>query len=545
MTAPYYKLVSSIRRAFPQPVSDREHDAYFVFSIMRALDQVDAMKSESPVLGEPRELDLEAARQTRIAKESLPLESVTEQLVDHLSGAIVWGHPRAQINVIPPPTIPGIIGSLLPSIYNPNLASEESSRLVALSEVEVSAMTADLVGYDPAVAQGVFTFGGTGTLLYAARIGLEKACPGSMKSGIREPAVIVASKCAHHACRTIAGWMGLGEDSFIEVPSSPANEVQTYLLESICRDALKSGQKIAMIVATMGTTDAFGLDDLARICDIRDRMVEEFSLDYVPHIHADAVIGWAWSVFNDYDFDQNPQGFQPRAVRSLAGTQRRISQLHLSDSIGIDFHKTGFTPYTSSLFLSKSGDDLALVARDSEAMPYLFKSGEYHPGKYTLETSRSGAGPMAALGNLLLLGRDGLQALLGHLVTMAESLAEHLEGHAATTVLNSENFGPVTLFRVYPSEIDTFTISKREMTDPTARGIVQKNNEYNRRIFAEIQAEALQGRGVILSLTDCYRKTDYGEPVVALKSYIMSPFSDEEYVAAVLESVCKARETVS
>lgn len=545
MTAPYYKLVKSIRRAFPQPVSDREHDAYFVFSIMRALDLVDAMKSESPVLGEPRELDLEAARQTRIAKESLPLESVTEQLVDHLSGAFVWGHPRAQINVIPPPTIPGIIGSLLPSIYNPNLASEESSRLVALSEVEVSAMTADLIGYDPAVAQGVFTFGGTGTLLYAARIGLEKACPGSMKSGIREPAVIVASKSAHYACRTIAGWMGLGEDSFIEVPSSPANEVRTCLLESICRDALKSGQKIAMIVATMGTTDAFGLDDLARICDIRDRMVEEFSLDYVPHIHADAVIGWAWSVFNDYDFDQNPQGFQPRTIRSLAGTQRRISQLHLSDSLGIDFHKTGFTPYTSSLFLTKSGDDLALVARDSEAMPYLFKSGEYHPGKYTLETSRSGAGPMAALGNLLLLGRDGLQALLGHLVTMAESLAEHLEGHAATTVLNSENFGPVTLFRVYPSEIDTFTISKREMTDPTAREILQKHNEYNRRIFAEIQAEALQGRGVVLSLTDCYRKTDYGEPVVALKSYIMSPFSDEEYVAAVLESVCKARERVS
>lgn len=545
MTAPYYKLVSSLRKAFPQPVSDREHDAYFVFSIMRALDQVDAMKSVSPVLGEPRELNFEAARQTRIAKESLPLESVTEQLVDHLSGAFVWGHPRAQINVIPPPTIPGIIGSLLPSIYNPNLASEESSRLVALSEIEVSAMTADLVGYDPADAQGVFTFGGTGTLLYAARIGLEKVCPGSMKSGIREPAVIVASECAHYACRTIAGWMGLGEDSVIEVPSSPENEVRTCLLESMCRDALKSGQKIAMIVATMGTTDAFGLDDLAEICDIRDRLVDEFSLDYVPHIHADAVIGWAWSVFNDYDFDQNPQGFRPRTVRSLAGTQRRISQLHLSDSLGIDFHKTGFTPYTSSLFLSKSGDDLALIARDAEAMPYLFKSGEYHPGKYTLETSRSGAGPMAALGNLLLLGRDGLQALLGHLVTMAESLSEHLEGHAATTVLNSENFGPVTLFRVYPGDVDTFTITKSEMTDPTFRETLQKHNDYNRRVFAEIQAEALQGRGVVLSLTDCYRETDYGEPVVALKSYIMSPFSDEKYVAAVLKSVCKARATLS
>ncbi|MDA1161974.1 MAG: pyridoxal-dependent decarboxylase [Planctomycetota bacterium] len=545
MTAPYYKLVKSLRQTFPQPVSDRVHDAYFVFSIMRALDQVDAMKSVSPILGSPQELDFDAARLARIAPGMQSLEEVTTQLVDHLSGIFVWGHPRAQINVIPPPAIAGIIGALLPSIYNPNLASEESSRQVALSEVEVSAMISDLVGYAPAHSQGVFTFGGTGTLLYAARIGLEKACPGSMKSGIREPAVIIASDCAHYACRTVAGWMGLGEDSVIEVPSSAENDVRTCLLETMCRDALKAGRRIAMIVATMGTTDAFGLDDLATIREIRDRLVDEFSLDYVPHIHADAVIGWAWSVFNDYNFDDNPLGFRPRTVRSLAGTKRRISQLHLSDSLGIDFHKTGFTPYISSLFLAKSADDLALIARDAEAMPYLFKSGNYHPGKYTLETSRGGAGPMAALGNLLLFGREGLQALLGHLVTMSESLAEHLEGHAATTVLNSENFGPVTLFRVYPDDVDTFTVSKREMADPAFRDTLEKYNDYNRRIFAEIQAEALQGRGVVISLTDCYRETDYGAPVVALKSYIMSPFSDEKYVEAVLESVWRARKVVS
>lgn len=545
MTAPYYRLVKSLRQAFPQPVSDRVHDAYFVFSIMRALDQVDAMKSVSPVLGEQRDLDFDAARQTKLETDPQTLEAVTEQLVDHLSGSFVWGHPRAQINVIPPPAIPGIIGALLPSIYNPNLASEESSRLVALAEVEVSAMTAELVGYNPAAAQGVFTFGGTGTLLYAARIGLEKACPGSMKSGHREPAVIVCSERAHYACRTVAGWMGLGEDHVIEVPSSNENEVRTCLLESMCRDALKTGKKIAMIVATMGTTDAFGLDDLSEIREIRDRLVDEFSLDYVPHIHADAVIGWAWSVFNDYDFDENPLGFRPRTVRSLAGTQRRISQLHLSDSLGVDFHKTGFAPYVSSLFLANSKADLALIARDQAAMPYLFQSGEYHPGKYTLETSRSGAGPMSALGNLLLLGRSGLQSLLGHLVTMAETLAEHLEGHAATTVLNDENFGPVTLFRVYPSGVDTFTIPKREMSDPTFRQTLLKYNDYNRRIFAEIQSEALQGRGVVLSLTDCYRETDYGEPVVALKSYIMSPFSDEKYVDAVLESVWRARAAIA
>ena len=90
----------------------------------------------------------------------------------------IWGHPRAQINVVPSPTIASLIGGLLPSIYNPNLVSEETSRRVSLAEVEAVAITAALVGYDPARADGVFTFGGTGTLLYGAKIGLEKAVPG-------------------------------------------------------------------------------------------------------------------------------------------------------------------------------------------------------------------------------------------------------------------------------------------------------------------------------------------------------------------------------
>src|SRR6185436_865836 len=94
--------------------------------------------------------------------------------------------------------------------------------------------------------------------------------------------------------------------------TSPENEMRVCLFETMLRDVLKQGRKVAAIVATMGTTDAFGLDDLAAIIEIRDRLRDEFSLAYTPHIHADAVIGWAWSVFNDYDFANNPLGFQPR-----------------------------------------------------------------------------------------------------------------------------------------------------------------------------------------------------------------------------------------
>lgn len=545
MSAPYVQIVHDLRQAFPQPVSDRVHDAYFVFSFLRALDRVDAMKSAMPMLGKPEELDYAAARNGRIGDNPLPLEKVTERLVEYLSGMFIWGHPRSQINVVPSPTIPSIIGGLLPSIYNPNLVSDESSRQVAVAEVEAASIAAALVGYDPRRSGGVFTFGGTGTVLYGAKIGLEKACPGTMQSGLSSSARIVCSERAHYAARTVAGWLGLGTDAVVEIPADANNELRTCLLETMCREVLKDGQKIAAIIATVGTTDAFGLDDLCEIRAIRDRLVEDFALDYVPHIHADAVIGWAWSVFNDYDFGSNPLGFRGRTLRALAGANRRVQHLGLADSIGIDFHKTGFTPYISSLFLARDGTDLSRIARTVESMPYLFQTGEYHPGQFTLETSRSGGGPMAALANLQLFGKNGLRSLLGHLVAMAETLREQLEAHPATHVLNGGNFGPVTLFRVYPDGVDTFSFPQREQSDPTCRDQLREYNAYNRRVFETIQAEALQGRGAVLSLTDCYRETEYGEPIVALKSYIMSPFSEEEHVEYVLESIWKAREAVA
>lgn len=545
MSVPYQTIVQDLRQAFPQPISDRVHDAYFVFSFLRALDQVDALKSVTPLLGHSEPLDYDAARQCRVADGTLPLEAVTQQLVEHLSGMFIFGHPRAQINVVPAPTIASIIGGLLPSIYNPNLVSEESSRKVALAEVEVIAMTADLLGYDPQAAGGLFTFGGTGTTLYGVKLGLEKACPDSFKKGLHETAYILCSERAHYAGLSVAAWLGIGTDQVIQIPTTPENELRPCLLESHARQILKEGGRIAAIIATMGTTDAFGIDDLQAIHELRNRLVDEFQLDYVPHIHADAVIGWAWSVFNDYDLNLNPLGFRHRTVRALAGTKRRIEHLALADSIGIDFHKTGFTPYVSSLLLVKDVHDLRLISRSQEATPYLFQSGTYHPGKYTLETTRSGCGPMAALANLRLFGKNGLRALLGHLVSMAEVLREQLEGHAATTVLNGGNFGPVTLFRVYPEGVDTFVVPKREREDPSFREQLRANNAYNRRIFDLIQADALQGKGVVISLTDCYRESDYGEPIVALKSYILSPFSEERYVSAVLDSIWQARARIA
>ena len=87
MSQPQYQtLLSGIRQAFPQPVSDRMHDAYFVFSILRALDQVDAKKSEVPVLGHLQELDYRAVEKLQMEEAGSSIEAVTRQLVDTLDG---------------------------------------------------------------------------------------------------------------------------------------------------------------------------------------------------------------------------------------------------------------------------------------------------------------------------------------------------------------------------------------------------------------------------------------------------------------------------
>lgn len=538
----YRQLLESLRRQFPQPISDPVHDAYVVFSILRALDQVDKLKGDAPMLGGPCEPDYASALQSRVSSEGVSLEETIPQLVKYLEGMFIWGHPQSQINVVAHPSIASMIGVLLASAYNPNLCSDEGGRGYSAAEVRATAMTSELVGYDPQVAGGVFTFGGTGDVLYGVKVGLEKALPGSMHTGVRQDAAILASDRSHSCCLNVAGWLGIGQDRVVRIPSHLDNSIDVAALAQAARQTLIGGRRIAAIVATMGSTDAFGIDDLQAIHALREALVAEFKLDYRPHIHADAVIGWAWSAFNDYDFVANPLGFRGRTVRALAAAHHRLRHLHLADSIGVDFHKTGYCPYVSSLVLFRDQRDLHLLSRARETMPYLFQSGQRHPAMYTLETSRSAAGPMAALANLILLGKEGFRTLLGHAVEMAEVLREQIESHPDLVVLNGENVGPVTLFRVYPPGVDTFSIKDRERADQSFQEQLIRFNDLNRRVFQRVHAEALAGRGVVLSMTDCYRVSDHGVPIAALKSYVLSPFTDEEPMRSIVSQILTARD---
>ena len=124
-------------------------------------------------------------------------------------------------------------------------------------------------------------------------------------------------------------------------------------------------------------------------------------------------------------------------------------------------------------------------------------------------------------------------------------LRENLESHASITALNGGNFGTVTLFRVYPDNVDTWTIKETERSDASRRDEVKKHNEYNRQVFRYLHDKALEGEGILVSLTECSRHSDYGVPIVALKSYILPPFVDEEHVELLAQKILEARGSIS
>lgn len=541
----YEELLEKVRTGFPPPVSDPMRDAYFVQTIARGLNRIDDLKTDRPYLGERSEIDYDTARAQRLPEKMSTLEETIEQLADYVQGIVIWGHPRSQENVTPPPTTPSIVGQLYASIYNPNIIWDNYSHRVSQAEVELISMCSDLIGYDQKKAAGVSTFGGTGTVLYGAKIGLEKAIPGSFKEGLRgNSAKIICSDVGHYAKLSVLGWLGLGTDNLVSIPTDRDNSMDIALYEQKLRELLDKGERIACIIATMGTTDAFGIDNLEYIVALRDKLVEEYNLPYIPHIHADAVIGWAWAVFNDYDFDTNPMGFNPRTLRSLWDTSANISILNMADSVGFDFHKTGYGPYISSLFLCRDSKDLNLITRDKTLMPYLFQFGGYQPGLFTLETSRSGGSVLSALGTLKMFGKEGMRTILGHIVAMAELLRARLEEIPYAHLVNSYNFGPVTLFRIYPGDTDAKAEYRKEIHDSALADQLAEHNDYNKRIAAELAAQMESGSGFAVSFTSSYRYTSYGKPILALKSFIMSPFVDEETMYYLLDCIDEAKKVV-
>ncbi|MFC2159008.1 pyridoxal phosphate-dependent decarboxylase family protein, partial [Acidobacteriota bacterium] len=472
------------------------------------------------------------------------LHDVTEGLVRFFNGMLDWGHPKMGMNVIPPSTLPSIAANLMAAVFSPNLIEGEYSVNVATAEIEVTGMCADLAGFDPEKAGGIFTFGGLGTWLYALKIGITKALgKDSRFKGIREDAQIICSEVSHFSKLNSSDWLGVGMNNVRRVGINEDNSMNLEHLREILEDSHRQGKPIGMICGTTGTTDAFGVDDIKGIVEIRDEFVKNHHLEYTPHVHADSVIGWAWLVYKDYDFETNPMELSDGLKEDIKDVSDKFQNLHMADSMGIDFHKTGYTPYISSLFLLKDSEDFDLIHRPPEDEAYLFHFGTYNPGEYSLESSRSAAGALAAWANLKLFGIEGFQAILARLVEAERILRKKIESSPDMLVVNPDDHGFVTLYRIYPPGTEPHDMYARELNG-TEDEKLRQHNTYLYDVSSEINRLQREENGPFLSYTSNHKLNKNSQPIAALKVYPMSPFVTEEAIDMIMDGINKAKRNV-
>lgn len=122
-------------------------------------------------------------------------------------------------------------------------------------------------------------------------------------------------------------------------------------------------------------------------------------------------------------------------------------------------------------------------------------------------------------------------------------LRERLENYPFISILNENNHGTVTLFRVYPKGVNAKETFKLELKDPSYQEKLEEYNSYNFGIFDYVHKKGMQGKGVLLSLTDAYRYAEYpdGPPIAAIMSFIMSLWTDLNAVDLVIQQVLEAQ----
>ncbi len=538
-------IEEKVHGAFVNPYQDYESEARLKEVMNQAITSISSLKTtqdeDKCYLGTPNcivdteEGIAKVKKEVSIPKTSSSLEQVMEEVIPYFNGMYNLAHPKTMFNVVPAAGIPSMMGSFLGAMFNPNLVEQDYAGNIAALEIEVAAMISKLVGYDEQKSIGHFTFGGTGAYLFGTKLGLTKVLGKETRfTGIREDAQLLVSEVGHFAAINCSDWTGLGSNQIRPIHLNRDNSMDLNHLEETMEACYKEGKTVAVIVATIGTTDAFGVDDIQGISEVVDRFVERHKDVKRPFIYADAVIGWAWSMFRGYDFETNELELSDDAKKAIQEVYNKVQHLHVADAIGIDFHKTGFSCYNSTLVLVKDAKDLDLLARKGHDMAYLYQFSAYTPGKYTLECSRGGNYPLTAWCNLKYFGLDGYRAILAEHVEAEIALRKLFKETEGIVCLNEEDHGFVTLFRVYPSSLkekygkDYARMQyEHELCDEAYSEDLARFNQFQLDVASELRRLTFEENGPALSYTSDFRVSDYGQPIASLKAYPMTPFRND------------------
>lgn len=449
-----------------------------------------------------------------------------------------WNHPGTMINVIPPVNLASLAGTCFSNLFNPNFAEDHYSGKLLASELEVSKYLSQLIGWNWEKAHGIFTFGGKGTNLYATKIALNKADPDNISNGVTGSKYFMITSSKAHPCHyEVCNWLGIGISNCIEAPCDKNDCIIIDSLEKIICENIEKGKIFLGYNINGCSTVEYAVDPIKEIFDLNQRIIKKYKLKYSPHIHVDAVLGWVWLFFNKYNFKQNPCNFTINVLEKIKQLNKKVAEIQYADSIGVDFHKTGFCPYISSIFLIKDRDAYFSL-NPKKNIPYSnLDWGNLAPFETSLELTRASSGAISALISLKTLGIKGYCEIVGNLFSATEYFRKKLSLNSNIEIINPNTEGLATLFIIKPPKYHHMNLQQILKLDKKDIDIIKNYNvaygEYVKKLShrGEINFTYTSSRSYTVKGTNI--------KIGALKAYPLSIFLTKHVTQTLIKEINK------
>jgi len=555
------KFRSEMHLSFPSPYKDTNDSlADGIYQAIRALDDLKPEKTGGAAfLGKNPELtiDFENVKNSFLSPEMSTSGEVIKQMIRMFEGLPNWGHPLAMCNVTPQGNTAAIVAAILTEIFGPNILEGEYAWNLHQAELESGGILANMVGWDSGKSGCVYTYGGSGCWTYHLKYALTRVLPDSRNKGIRTDAKVICSQQAHYTMLNSTDWMGLGMDNIIRIKTDiDSNEMDLNDLEAVLKDCQQNKIPVASIVCTMATTDANAFDPVEEVRNLIEKYPNPEGYGKAL-LYCDSVIGWSWLAFKNYDFKANLLGFSEIVLTYIEKNYNAVKGILFADAFGVDFHKTGFSPYISSVFVYKDAKEFESILSRG-VIAYLQPRSPYNPMDYTLEVSRAATGSLAGWATLKFFGYEGFQSVLGGILENMAYLRNQIAKKTDIICVNPSDYGLVTLLRIYPKEVDAISQFEKELKEPEYRSSLIRNNQLTRDVGNKLFEWFRSGKKIngqctpYLSFSTGFRTAEYNRDsadmeavIYAIKMFPMNVYITPEVMDHVLTCIIAARDTVT
>jgi glutamate/tyrosine decarboxylase-like PLP-dependent enzyme len=317
--------------------------------------------------------------------------------LDRLAGNYPYFHPRYAAQMLRDPAIPAIAAYFAALLINPNNHAYEGGPVTTEMEMEVIEWLKAMIGFKE--GWGHLTSGGS-----LANMEALWAVRDHRKNG-----GVVFSKGSHYSWKRISEILRI--ENVIEIDVDEKYRIQLDKLEDTLRE-----NKVMFVVANAGTTGVGAIDDIESIIRLREK--------YGFHLHIDAAYGgYARSAI----LDSNMKLLPPEKTPFKPDVYRNLVAMSEADSITVDPHKHGLSPYGSGSVIYKH-EVLRNVILNTA--PYTYhKKDKPNIGMFSLEGSRPGAAAASVwlTHKLIPLNQFGFGKIISQTVTIARNFFEKIK----------------------------------------------------------------------------------------------------------------------